>query len=130
MVIHKNYLLFAITLCATAVILGAFGAHMLKDILAADSLRSFNTGVRYQMTHGLSIILIVLFSNIKSLKLGTILNLMSLGIVFFSFSIFLLSLNNIWSLDWIKYLGPVTPVGGLLLICSWVLLFIKVLRLK
>ncbi len=128
MVSHKNYLLFAIALCFSAVILGAFGAHMLKELLPAPSLNSFNTGVRYQMMHGLAIFLIVLLAEMKTLKLGTILGLMSLGTMFFSISIYMLTLNNLWGLTWIKILGPVTPIGGLLLIISWLLLFIKVAK--
>lgn len=104
---------------ALAVILGAFGAHGLEDLISADSLAAYKTGVLYHFLHVLAALIIVL--NIKQSP-DTFLLVACwsflLGIVLFSGSIYLLSTSEItgWQL---KFLGPVTPVGGLLFIIAW-----------
>lgn len=105
-----------------AVILGALGAHALEDLISASQLNSFNTGVRYQIYH--AILLIVLgVSNIAETKsLKTILNLFTIGTCVFSFSIYLLSTKDLTGLSLGFILGPITPIGGLLLITAWGLL--------
>ena len=105
-----------------AVVLGAFGAHRLKKILSADQLNSFETGVRYQMYHAL--LLLVLGFN---LEFSSPLQLymawcIILGTLLFSFSIYLLCLLAAQGRK-IGLLGLLTPLGGLLLVLGWALLF-------
>jgi len=104
-----------------AVVFGAFGAHALKKSLSDGQLQSFETGVKYQMYH--SILLLVLGFN-----LGFTTPLESymaycfiLGVFLFSFSIYGLSISASKGKKW-KWLGPVTPLGGLLLVVGWGLL--------
>lgn len=104
-----------------AVVFGAFGAHALKKSFTEDQLKSFETGVKYQMYHG--ILLLVLGFN-----LGFTTPLESymaycfiLGVFLFSFSIYGLCLSASKGKKW-KWLGPVTPLGGLLLVIGWGLL--------
>lgn len=104
-----------------AVIFGAFGAHALKKTLTEDQLRSFETGVKYQMYH--AILLIVLGFNLGfSTPLESyIAYCFILGVLLFSFSIYGLCISASKGKKW-KWLGPVTPLGGLLLATGWTLL--------
>ena len=102
-------------------ILGAFGAHALKKKLSAEQLRSYETGIKYQMYH--SILLLVLGFNM-GFSTGPeryMAYCFVLGILFFSFSIYGLVLSDVKGKKW-KFLGPVTPLGGLLLVMGWGLL--------
>lgn len=124
-----NFIKVAILFCTTSVVLGAFGAHLLKDLLTEHQLSSFQTGIRYQMFHGLSILILALNKNYFTEKLNKVLQLMSVGIILFSLSIYLLNLQELLELP-LSFLGPVTPLGGLFLIVSWILLFFNVKKNK
>ena len=124
-----NFIKVAILFCTTSVVLGAFGAHLLKDLLTEHQLSSFQTGIRYQMFHGLSILILALNENYFNEKLNRVLQLMSVGIILFSLSIYLLNLQELLELP-LSFLGPVTPIGGLFLIVSWILLFFNVKKNK
>ena len=119
---ENKYFKVGVIFAFTSVILGAFGAHLLKDLLSADELSSFKTGVRYQMFHALGIIILSLNQDKFTNKLNRVLQIMSFGVVLFSFSIYLLSLQNILNIS-LSFLGVITPIGGLFLITSWMLLF-------
>lgn len=105
---------------ATAVILGAFGAHAFKKIMTESQLKNYETGVKYQMYHAL----LLLF--IGSCAYHPILDYAALsifiGTVMFSFSIYGLSLSASQGKK-LKFLGPITPIGGLLLVMGWLLFF-------
>ena len=118
----NKYFKAGVIFAFTSVILGAFGAHLLKDLLSADELSSFKTGVRYQMFHALGIIILSLNTNKFTDKLNRVLQIMSFGVILFSFSIYFLSLQNILNIS-LSFLGVITPIGGLFLITSWMLLF-------
>ena len=124
-----NFIKVAILFCTTSVVLGAFGAHLLKDLLTEHQLSSFQTGIRYQMFHGLSILILALNENYFTEKLNRVLQLMSVGIILFSLSIYLLNLQELLGLA-LSFLGPVTPIGGLFLMVSWTLLFFNVKKNK
>ncbi|GGD48292.1 DUF423 domain-containing protein [Muriicola marianensis] len=105
-----------------AVLFGAMGAHALKKTLSQDQLRSFETGVKYQMYHG--ILLLILGFNLgfnTGLETYMAYSFM-LGTLLFSFSIYGLCLSEARGRKW-RFLGPVTPLGGLLLLAGWALLF-------
>ncbi|WEK68242.1 MAG: DUF423 domain-containing protein [Candidatus Chryseobacterium colombiense] len=106
-----------------SVILGAFGAHALKKILSVERLESFETGVRYQMyaTFFLLIIGYILKFETPSEKWTSI--LMIAGTFLFSVSIYFLSLQDYLGIN-LKFLGPITPLGGLLMILSWGMLIL------
>ena len=118
----NKYFKVGVIFAFTSVILGAFGAHLLKDLLSVDELSSFKTGVRYQMFHALGIIILSLNQDKFTDKLNRVLQIMSFGVILFSFSIYLLSLQNILNIK-LSFLGVITPIGGLFLISSWMLLF-------
>ncbi|MBP1839064.1 DUF423 domain-containing protein [Formosa algae] len=107
-----------------AVIFGAFGAHALKKILTADQLQSFEVGVKYQMYHAIVLVSIGLGFNTKIPS--AIYWCFTLGVILFSFSIYGLVLTAAKGKK-IKILGPITPIGGLLLVSGWGLLLLQVL---
>jgi uncharacterized membrane protein YgdD (TMEM256/DUF423 family) len=102
-------------LLATAVALGAFGAHGLEETLAANGrLDTYETAVKYHFYHGLGMILIGILK--KQYKQGYDLacKFMLGGVIIFSGTLYLLSLTNI------TWLGAITPIGGVLLILAWI----------
>jgi uncharacterized membrane protein YgdD (TMEM256/DUF423 family) len=96
---NKRILISAAILAIIAIVLGAFGAHKLKELLPAESLSSFETGVRYQMYHVFLLLFLALFSEIKNNAKKIIYRLTILGTLFFSGSIYLLSTSVITSID-------------------------------
>jgi uncharacterized membrane protein YgdD (TMEM256/DUF423 family) len=109
-----------------AIILGAFGAHALKKVLSAEKLASFETGVRYQMYNSLFLLLLGFNSTPDFGHIRWAFYLVTAGTVLFSFSIYLLSLAEPLKQRF-KFLGPVTPIGGLLMILGWGSLLIAML---
>lgn len=99
-----------------AVILGAFGAHALKETLSADSLKSFETAVRYQMYHVLVLLFVNINTGFSSKQKSMITYLFLIGIILFSGSIYVIQLTYITA----KSIWFVTPLGGLFLILGWV----------
>ena len=112
-----------------AIILGAFGAHALKNLLPAEQLVTFETGVRYQMYHSLFLIFIGMITGLSEKTKKTIYFLVLSGVCLFSGSIYLLATNSLTSFDF-KVIGFVTPIGGLLLIVAWSLLFFGFVKKK
>tara|TARA_B100000795_G_scaffold73196_1_gene51795 strand:- start:401 stop:778 length:378 start_codon:yes stop_codon:yes gene_type:complete len=108
----------------TAVIFGAFGAHLLKKKLTSDQLQSFETGVKYQMYH--AIVLLVLGFNLeRTSTIDTyIIYAFVIGIFLFSFSIYGLVISSANNKK-LKILGPITPLGGLFLALGWGLLIYR-----
>ncbi|WP_237274397.1 DUF423 domain-containing protein [Tenacibaculum ovolyticum] len=105
-----------------AVIFGAFGAHALKKILSEDQLKSFETGVKYQMYH--AIVLLFVGSYFKGSN--QLMNYSFIfGIILFSFSIYGLVLSDAKGKK-MKFLGPITPLGGLLLVTGWATLLYQI----
>ena len=112
-----------------AIVLGAFAAHGLEKLIDKEAIETFQTGVRYQMYHAL-LLLFVGSSNLITEKRKTyIYYLVIVGVIFFSGSIYGLSTNELSSFDF-KSIGFITPIGGLLLIVSWMILLINFVKLK
>lgn len=113
-----------------AIIFGAFGAHALQKLLTEQKLASFETGVRYQMYNALFLLIVgVGFGSdlqSNSLVLWSY-YLVTLGTVLFCFSIYFLALADYLKRNF-KFLGPVTPLGGLLMIVGWFCLLLRVLK--
>lgn len=108
-----------------AVILGAFGAHGLKKILGDEQLKSFETGVKYQMYHALLLILCGIIFPFEGFSENLMGWFIIVGIFFFSFSIYGLVLSGARGRK-IAFLEPVTPLGGLLLVMGWILFTVNV----
>ena len=114
-------LLFASILGGLAVIFGAFGAHALKKILSEEQLKSFETGVKYQMYHAIVLLVIGFNFNLETASEKYMVYSFMLGVLLFSFSIYGLVISSAKNKK-LTFLGPVTPLGGLLLIIGWSLL--------
>ncbi|MFY1046923.1 DUF423 domain-containing protein [Chryseobacterium sp. GP-SGM7] len=104
-----------------SVILGAFGAHALKKILSVERLESFETGVRYQMYAAFFLLIVGYILKFDTSSQKWISILMIVGTMLFSFSIYGLSLQDHFGIN-LKFLGPITPLGGLFMILSWLML--------
>jgi|SRR5210317_2127579 uncharacterized membrane protein YgdD (TMEM256/DUF423 family) len=110
-----------------AVILGALGSHTLKEVLSPEQLESFTIGVRYQMTHVLLLMVVLLTSYFDEDVKQTSFWLTIIGILLFSGSIYLLNLQELLGVK-LSFLGPVTPIGGLFLIANWGFLALKAFK--
>jgi len=117
-------LLFASFYGMFAVVFGAFGAHALKKIVPEDLLKSFETGVKYQMYHALVLLFISSTLSFTSPIESYIAYSFIIGTFLFSFSIYGLVLSSAKNKK-IKILGPITPLGGLFLVIGWFLLLVK-----
>lgn len=124
---NRTILLTAAILGVTSIILGAFGAHGLKALISSESVQTFETGVRYQMYHALFLLFVGSTTYISVKSKTKIFYLVVVGVLFFSGSIYGLSTNVLTSFDF-KTIGVITPVGGLLLIVAWALVFIDFLK--
>lgn len=109
-----------------AVVLGAFGAHALKEKLSPEALNSFETGVRYMMYHTIVILFINSYSGFTDKIKNTISLLFFIGILFFSGSIFAISIGGVAA----KSIWFITPLGGILLIFGWLIMILSFMRIK
>ena len=125
---RKIFLLACVT-GGLGVVLGAFAAHGLKPLLSVSAFESFNTGIRYQMYHAFLLFFIGITSQIKPKQKSILFKLISIGVLLFSGSIYLLSTNDLTPFNF-KVIGFITPIGGLFLIASWLLLFVYFFRIK
>lgn len=113
---------------AIAVALGALGAHFLKSKLATglitpDQLIGFDTGVKYQMYHVFGMLAVILLQKQNPHKLlDWAYACFFWGIIMFSGSLYFLTTRNLFGADWLKILGPITPIGGLCFVAGWLLL--------
>lgn len=126
---NKTLLVTGAILAGSAVILGAFGAHGLKNALTPESLNSFETGVRYQMYHALLLLFLGVLPVLDSSQKQPLYWLIVSGLILFSGSIYLLSTQAVTGID-IRRFGWVTPIGGALLIVSWGILAFQLIRAK
>jgi uncharacterized membrane protein YgdD (TMEM256/DUF423 family) len=102
-----------------AVALGAFGAHALRTRIPADRLDVYKTGVQYHMIHALGLLAVAVFAVRFNSGLLTVAGwLFTVGIILFSGSLYLLSVSNK------RWLGAVTPIGGLAFLVGWVCIFL------
>lgn len=117
-------------LLAIAVMLGAFGAHALKERLNPVQLANWRTGVDYHFYHALGLLLVALLENRVGPKgVRWVCRLLVAGIVLFSGSLYLLSAKDLLGIEGAsRLLGPITPLGGLCFIAGWAVLFITALR--
>ncbi|MEN9611396.1 MAG: Proline--tRNA ligase [Bacteroidota bacterium] len=111
---NNLFIRLACIFASTAVILGAFGAHALKSVLSESSLKSFQTGVQYQMYHAFALLaagILQQFVDNPAIKWSGY--FFTAGILCFSGSLYILTL-----LGW-RWLGPITPIGGIFFVLGW-----------
>ena len=112
-------------LVITSIMLGAFGAHALKEVISAERLLTFEVGVRYQMYIALSLLVLALSEDRFQFEMRLVKMLMIIGISLFSGSIYLIALSDYWVLC-TNILGPLTPIGGLCIILGWAVFIYRV----
>ncbi len=122
---NKTILFIAGISGAMCVALGAMGAHALKDKVSVENMQTFETAVKYQFYHTLALILVVILSeknSSKFLKYSSILFIV--GIILFSFSLYFLALRPLMGIgnEEMKWIGAITPLGGLSFIMAWLML--------
>lgn len=126
---HRGYLKTAALLGALSVAMGAFAAHKLKEIVDPDAVNIFETGVRYQFYHVFALIAVgILYSNFKKSVVKWSGIFFIAGIILFSGSLYALTYVHASNLTGMKWIGPVTPLGGLCFIIGWILLFAGILQ--
>jgi len=115
---------------ALAVIAGAFGAHGLQGLISAKYLDVWHTAVQCQFYHVFALLFLSIIATTNDKLINACYYLFTWGIIFFSGSLYLLSCSELLGWDWLIFMGPVTPLGGLLFIAGWVVLGIATFRNK
>jgi len=124
---NKRILIGGLILFILAIILGAFGAHALKKHLNPEQLISFEVGIRYQFYQSIALLIVGFNADKLNFKLSNFFLFSIIAIILFSGSIYLLSIASI--LNWNKaFIGPITPIGGLILIVNWITLLFKIVK--
>ena len=113
---------------AVAIMLGAFGAHYLKEKLPIENLQIFETAVKYQFYGCLGLLALGLISHTTEVKLNTPILLIRLGSLIFCGTVYFLALRPVFGIDGFKWVGAITPIGGLCMMACWI--WVGVLFLK
>ena len=129
---RRNYIITAAIFGGLAVAFGAFGAHGLERITTDEKiLHSFQTGVQYQIYHALALLAVaILFENFSSHRFIWAANCFIAGIILFSGSLYLLTFLKIQGSNAVRFIGPITPVGGLFFIAGWLFLLLAAVKKK
>lgn len=132
---HRKILILGLSFAALSVILGAFGAHALKSMVQEDKLQIFETGVRYQFMHAIALITLAIYCHQQQLSIleqkwiGLSAHFFIVGTLFFSGSLYFLTLLSATNHPLIPFIGPITPLGGLCFILGWYF-WLRVVYLK
>jgi len=120
---NQTILISGAVFMALGVLLGAFGAHALKNIISPEMLAVYKTGVEYQFYHSLGLLLIGLIGfQVKSKYLRWSGLFITIGIILFSGSLYVLSISGV------KAIGAITPFGGLSFVAGWIFLAIAIIK--
>ncbi len=126
---HKKILVVSAIFAALSVILGAFAAHALADVLNTSQHKTFETAVRYQMYHALAMGLCAsLYIQKPSKLLQNAAVLFGIGIVLFSGSLYSLIFLNLFNTEGFKFIGAITPIGGVSFIIGWLMIIKAVVK--
>jgi uncharacterized membrane protein YgdD (TMEM256/DUF423 family) len=127
---NKRIIIAASIFGMIAVILGAFGAHTLKDRLSSSDLEVWKTAVDYQFYHTFALLFLSTFSRKNSRIINLSAWFFTIGIFLFSGSLYLISTKEILNFSQVSIIGPITPIGGLFFIMGWISLLIGTLKNK
>jgi uncharacterized membrane protein YgdD (TMEM256/DUF423 family) len=128
---HKRFVVTGAVLGAIAVALGAFGAHGLKKIVAAETVQTFQTAVQYQMYHALALLVTgLLYEKCSQRFAKTAGILFIIGVILFSGSLYILTAGKVAETTAMDKAGLITPLGGLAFIGAWLFLFLAAIRSK
>ncbi|GGI28565.1 DUF423 domain-containing protein [Pedobacter mendelii] len=127
---NKRIILTASFFGAVAVLLGAFGAHGLKALIDGPSLEIWQKGVDYQFYHTFALLYLSTFARYRNKLINIAYFCFTFGIVLFSGSLYLLATRSILNIGFVDVLGPLTPIGGLLFVLGWIMLFFAAVKDK
>ena len=120
---HKGFLRWAAILGSLAVVLGAFGAHGLKQYVTAETISTFETAVRYQFYHVFALLAVgIIYKDLPLKWLRYAGNCFLIGILLFSGSLYILTALKAADTVGLSGVGAITPLGGVFFIAGWVLL--------
>lgn len=125
---NKQIILIAAFLGMSAVILGAFGAHGLEGKVTDAQLATWKTANEYHFYHTLALLFLSTFSRAKSQSILVSFIAFTVGILFFSGSLYVLSTRHLLGIEQVGILGPITPIGGVFFIVGWIGLFNAALK--
>jgi uncharacterized membrane protein YgdD (TMEM256/DUF423 family) len=125
---NKQIIITAAVYGVLAVITGAFGAHALKSKLEPAQLDVWHTAVQYQFYHVFALLFLSTLNPLNNNLLEWSYYLFTFGIILFSGSLYLLATRAATGWEWVKFLGPITPLGGLFFILGWITLGLGVLK--
>lgn len=124
---HKSFLKIATLLGALAVILGAFGAHSLKQVVSENAVNTFETGVRYQFYHVIALLAAgLLYKDFANKWIRNAGRFFIIGIILFSGSLYVLTFFVALVKPAASWIGIITPFGGLAFILGWIFLFVGI----
>ena len=126
---NKRIILTAAILGLIAVIFGAFAAHKLKTLIDPAAIDIWNKGVQYHFYHTFALLYLSTFARYKNNLINISYFCFLGGIILFSGSLYILATKTITMIDF-NQLGFLTPVGGLLFILGWIMLFLAALKDK
>ncbi|NCA21254.1 MAG: DUF423 domain-containing protein, partial [Crocinitomicaceae bacterium] len=121
---NKRIVIIGAILFVLAIALGAFGAHGLKKYVDTEQLKTFEVGVRYQFYQAIAFLILGFNADKIKFNLKSISTTLLIGSISFSGSIYLLSIAEILNISK-KIIGPITPIGGLIMIIAWILFIVK-----
>lgn len=129
---YKKYIATAAIFSGLAVALGAFGAHGLEGLTKDEKiLHGFQTGVQYQMYHALALLAIaILYEKFPVRQIKWAATCFIAGIILFSGSLYLLTFLKLQGSSAIRFVGPITPLGGVFFIAGWLFLLLAVTKRK
>jgi uncharacterized membrane protein YgdD (TMEM256/DUF423 family) len=127
---NKQIIFTAALLGVLAVILGAFGAHGLKAVLEPQQIKIWETGVQYHFYHVFALLFLASFVRFRNNLVFASYCLFVFGILLFSGSLYLLACSSVLGWSWLHYLGPITPIGGVLFIAGWICMAVAALRYR
>jgi uncharacterized membrane protein YgdD (TMEM256/DUF423 family) len=117
-----NYYFISTLLIALSIAIGAFGAHGLKSIISAASQETYLTGVRYQFYMSLGLLMLAVVQDVKEVDLSKHMFAIVIGTLLFSSNCYILALSGL------KILGMIIPIGGSILVVSWFMVSLKLLK--
>ncbi|MDX1278734.1 DUF423 domain-containing protein [Oceanihabitans sediminis] len=126
---NKKLLITGAILGVLGIVLGAFAAHGLRELVSETAIQSFETGVRYQIYHAFLLLILGSTNILKESSKKVVYLLVLVGVLFFSGSIYGLATDDLTAFNF-KQIALVTPLGGVLLIGAWTCLLINFLKVQ
>lgn len=126
---NRKIIITASVFGIAAVILGAFGAHGLRGRISESDLENWKTGVSYHFYHTLALLFLSTVARYRDAFINTAYYAFTLGIILFSGSLYLLATRPVTGLQG-SFLGPLTPIGGLMFIIGWLFLLLAAIKNK